>query len=62
MPFVCSMTLRQVGEDYLMMLPECLSFISELMEDENAEIIEATSQFIRFVESLSGESLDTYLT
>mgnify|MGYP003385582538 CR=1 FL=1 len=50
-----------VGEDYLMLLPECLPFLSECLEDHNKDIVHYTSKFIQYIETLSGEKLDAYL-
>ncbi len=52
----------QVGEDYLILLPECLPFLSELLEESSADaLLDATRQLVQFVETLSGEQLDSYL-
>ena len=55
-----SMTV-QVGEEYLLLLPECLPFLSELLEDDSADVIAATGELIRYIEELSGEKLDAFL-
>lgn len=52
---------EKVGADYLAVLPECLSYISELLEDDNSEVVKHTRQAIAVIEDLSGESLDSYL-
>jgi hypothetical protein len=44
-----------------MMLPECLPFLSELLEDEVEDVVVLASDAIRYIEDLSGEKLDTYL-
>ena len=51
----------QVGEEYLILLPECLPFLSELMEDDSSDVIDLTSEIIRYIEELSGEKLTQYL-
>lgn len=51
----------EVGEEYLLLMPECLPFLSELMEDDTREVTALTTDCIRFLEDLSGEKLDTYL-
>jgi U3 small nucleolar RNA-associated protein 10 len=48
----------EVGEEYLLLLPECLLFLSELIEDDSREIAKDT---LRFLEELSGEKLESYL-
>jgi hypothetical protein len=50
-----------VGEEYLLLLPECLSYLSELLEDDSTEVVTLTSEVIQNIEELSGESLDSYL-
>ena len=52
----------QLGEDYLALLPECLPFISELLEDNNDDVVASTSELVRVIEGLSGEKLDDYLS
>jgi U3 small nucleolar RNA-associated protein 10 len=44
-----------------LLLPECLPFISELLEDDNAEVVACTRNAITAIEEISGESLDSYL-
>jgi U3 small nucleolar RNA-associated protein 10 len=51
----------EVGEEYLILLPECLPFLSELMEDDSSDVIDLTSEIIRYIEELSGEKLTQYL-
>lgn len=51
----------EVGEEYLMMLPECLPFLSEMLEDDSEDVVALASEVIRYVEELSGEDLDSYL-
>ena len=50
-----------VGEDYLVLLPECLPFLSELMEDQSSDVVSLTTELIQYIENLSGESLESYL-
>jgi len=51
-----------VGEEYLVMLPESISFLSELLEDDVTEVEKCARRTVKFIEELSGESLDSYLT
>lgn len=51
----------EVGEEYLLLLPECLPFFSELLEDDSEDIVTLTTSLVRYIEDLSGESLDSYL-
>ena len=52
---------KTIGEEYLLLLPESLPFLSELMEDDSPDVVHHTVAAIRFIEELSGEKLDTYL-
>ena len=52
---------QEVGEEYLLLLPECLPYFSELLEDDVAEVAALAGEVIRYVEDLSGEKLDSYL-
>ena len=45
----------------MLLLPECLPFLSELMEDSSREVVAAAAETIKFIEELSGEKLDSYL-
>ena len=56
-----SLPSSQVGDEYLLLLPECLPFLSELMEDSHRDVVAAASDAIKFIEELSGEKLDEYL-
>ena len=51
----------EVGDEYLLLLPECLPYLSELLEDDAIEIAQLTQEVIRYIEELSGEKLDSYL-
>jgi U3 small nucleolar RNA-associated protein 10 len=50
------------GENWLVLLPETLSYIAELMEDQEQEVQSAVQKLIRTIEQLSGESLAQYLS
>jgi U3 small nucleolar RNA-associated protein 10 len=52
---------HEVGDEYLHLLPECIQFISELLEDSNSDVTRATRDTIAVIEDLSGEKLDSYL-
>jgi U3 small nucleolar RNA-associated protein 10 len=52
---------QEVGDDYLHLLPECIQFISELLEDSHQDVVNATRETITIIEDLSGEKLDTFL-
>lgn len=51
----------EAGEEYLLLLPECLPFFAELLEDDDSEVTALTAAVIRELEELSGENLDSYL-
>lgn len=51
----------EVGEEFLVLLPECLPFLSELMEDDVAPVAQDTANLVKYIEQLSGEKLDQYL-
>lgn len=50
-----------VGEEYLILLPESLPFLSELLEDSHPAVAAATSALVRYIEDVSGENMDSYL-
>jgi U3 small nucleolar RNA-associated protein 10 len=50
-----------LGQSYLVMLPETLPFISELMEDSEQHVESEIQRLIRTLEELSGEDLESYL-
>ena len=50
-----------IGEEYLVLLPECLPFLSELLEDNNPDVEAQCRRTLKFAEDLSGEDLDTFL-
>ncbi|CAH0478375.1 unnamed protein product [Peronospora belbahrii] len=51
-----------IGEEFLVMLPESIPFLAELMEDTNTEVEKTCHRVIKQIEEISGESLDQYLT
>ncbi len=50
-----------IGEEFLLLLPECLPFLSELMEDSDEEVVDSVNVTIQYIEEISGEKLDEYL-
>ena len=51
-----------VGEEYLIMLPETISYLSELLEDKDTEVENLARTVKKMLEKMNGgESLDTYL-
>ena len=53
---------ENVGEEYLIMLPETISYLSELLEDTDTEVENLARGLKALLEKLNGgESLDSYL-
>jgi U3 small nucleolar RNA-associated protein 10 len=58
----CEQSLTdRLGEEWLAHLPAMLPFISELQEDDDELVEQATHQWIRKIESILGESLKPML-
>ena len=57
-----STCFRAAGEDILVLLPETLPYLSELMEDSDPDVEKAAHLMVHQLEELSGESLQSYLT
>jgi U3 small nucleolar RNA-associated protein 10 len=51
-----------VGEEFLVLIPECLPFLSELMEDASQPVEQATRTLIKYIEHVLGESVESYLS
>eukprot|EP00953_Heterococcus_sp_UTEX-ZZ885_P032708 17060-Heterococcus_DN1.PRE.3 len=51
-----------VGEEFLVLIPECLPFLSELMEDASQPVEQATRTLIKYIEDVLGESVESYLS
>lgn len=62
---VCCIPLLQLvarlSEEYLVLLPETLPFLAELLEDAELAVESAAAALVRRLEELSGESLEQYL-
>ena len=52
---------KTLGEDFMLMLPESIPFLSELMEDESEDVEALCQQLMKELEEISGEKLDEYL-
>lgn len=50
-----------IGEEFQSLLPETIPFISELMEDENAEVEKGCQKYIQELEVIVKDSLQKYL-
>lgn len=53
--------INALGEEYLVLLPECLPILSELLEDSDEEISRLAQECVSFGEELLGESLQESL-
>jgi len=50
-----------IGDNLLVILPELLPWISELMEDADVGVERNVHRLVKIIEKLSGESLDATL-
>ena len=53
--------IQTLGEEYMVLLPECLPVLSELLEDEDEDIIALAKECVHQGEELLGESLEDSL-
>lgn len=53
--------LRTLGEEYMVLLPECLPVLAELLEDENEIVAGLARDCVMTAEELLGESLEQNL-
>ncbi|KAJ2004508.1 snoRNA-binding rRNA-processing protein utp10 [Coemansia thaxteri] len=51
----------RLGEEFLILLPESISYLAELLEDDSPHVERATQETVAIIESHLGESLQTYL-
>ncbi|KAJ2737175.1 snoRNA-binding rRNA-processing protein utp10 [Coemansia sp. BCRC 34962] len=51
----------KLGEEFLILLPETIPFLAELLEDDNGLVERATQETVKVIESHLGESLQSYL-
>lgn len=58
---VVSQLVDRLREEYLVLLPEALPFLSELLEDADAAVAARVRNVILQLEEISGEKLDEYL-
>jgi U3 small nucleolar RNA-associated protein 10 len=58
----CEQALTErLGEEWLVLLPEMLPFITELLEDDDGEVEKESRRWIKRVEEILGESLEGML-
>jgi hypothetical protein len=53
--------IHSLGEEYMVLLPECLPVLSELLEDEDEDIVALAKECVQQGEELLGESLEDSL-
>lgn len=53
--------IKSIGEEYMVLIPECLPVLSELLEDSDEEIAGFAQECITSSEELLGESLEDSL-
>lgn len=53
--------VNKLREEYLMLLPETIPFLAELLEDVEQPVEQRTQELVRVLEDLSGEKLDQYM-
>ena len=53
--------IHTLGEEYMILLPECLPVLSELLEDEDEDIVALAKECVQQGEELLGESLEDSL-
>ena len=59
---VCLLELmKSLGEEYMVLLPENLPVLAELLEDTNEEVASLARQVVTLAEELTGESLEDSL-
>jgi len=51
----------RLGEEYVMLLPEAMPFLAELLEDPELHIQNGTRELLRKLEEITGENFDEYL-
>lgn len=53
--------LEHLKEEYLVLLPETIPFLGELLEDSELGVVAQAQEILKSMEDLSGESLSQYL-
>lgn len=57
---VCVEFASKLSEDYMPLLPETVPFLSELLEDENADVELQCQRSVQELERILGENLQKY--
>ena len=58
---VYSEFVTKLGQDISSLLPDALPFLSELLEDPDAEVEKMSEDIVKKIEKITGESLDQHL-
>ncbi|KAH9316835.1 hypothetical protein KI387_018604 [Taxus chinensis] len=53
--------LEHLKEEYLVLIPETIPFLGELLEDSELHVVAKAQEILKSMEDLSGESLSQYL-
>lgn len=56
-----SALVSRLAEEYLVMLPEAIPFLAELLEDTTYEVEARAQALVKQLEGIAGESLDPYM-
>ena len=63
---VCLMIIRElfmkIGEEFLVLLPETIPFLAELMEDADAQVERLCHQTCNDIEQILGEDIQQYFS
>ena len=57
---IVKLLAEQLKEEYLVLLPETLPFLAELLEDSELDVVAKSQEIIKILETNSGESLSQY--
>jgi len=57
---VVKLLVEHLKEEYLVLLPETLPFLAELLEDSELVVVAKSQEIIKILETNSGESLSQY--
>lgn len=59
---VAAQLVTRLREEFLVLLPESLPFLAELLEDVEVAVEARAKEVVKQLEELSGESLQQYMT
>ena len=52
---------NRMGESYMILIPETIPFLAEILEDDSIEVEKQCQKVIQVIEEISGESIQKYL-